>query len=141
MWDERAWPTDRHVRLAGTGTVAGGPARAILERYVERGARGFGELKPGVRPDDSRLETLYELCVEYELPILCHVDDKSMLDEVSLPRLEDVLASFSEVDFIVHAHGWWAHISADVEETDFGRSPSGEEWADIRYRNFAGIVS
>lgn len=99
---------------------------ALLERYVDRGARGFGELKAGVPIDDSRLETIYELCAEYDLPILFHTDEKAMMDEVGLPRLEAVLASFPEVDFIAHAHGWWSHIAADVSEADLGRYPEGE---------------
>jgi uncharacterized protein len=98
----------------------------LLERYVERGARGFGELKAGVAIDDPRAERIYELCAEYELPILFHTDEKAMLDDVGLPGLEDVVASFPEVDFLAHAHGWWAHVAADVEEADLGDYPDGE---------------
>lgn len=99
--------------------------RNLLEGYVDRGARGFGELKPGLAIDDPRLETIYDLCAEYDLPILCHLDDKAMLDEPGLPRFEDVVASYPSVDFIAHAHFWWAHISADVSAADRGRYPEG----------------
>ncbi|QFU81386.1 amidohydrolase family protein [Natronorubrum aibiense] len=102
-----------------------GAVTDLLERYVERGARGFGELKAGLAIDDARLETLYELCADHDLPILFHTDEKAMLDEVGLPRLEDVLASYPTVDFIAHAHAWWAHISADVSQADRGEYPSG----------------
>ena len=95
----------------------------LLERYVERGARGFGELKAGLPVDDARHERLYELCADHGLPVVLHLDDKTMLDAVGLPRFEDVLASFPDVDFVGHAHGWWAHISADVVESDLGRYP------------------
>lgn len=95
----------------------------LLERYVERGARGFGELKAGLPVDDARHERLYELCADHDLPVVLHFDDKAMLDAVGLPRFEDVLASFPDVDFVGHAHGWWAHISADVAEADLGRYP------------------
>ncbi|WP_394739474.1 amidohydrolase family protein [Natronococcus roseus] len=101
-------------------------AEELLERYVERGARGFGELKAGVPIDDARLERIYELCADYELPILFHTDEKALMDEVGLPGLEDVVASFPEVDFLAHAHGWWAHVAADVEEADLGEYPDGE---------------
>ncbi|WP_226480033.1 amidohydrolase family protein [Natrinema amylolyticum] len=99
--------------------------RELLEGYVERGARGFGELKPGLPIDDRRLETIYEYCAEYGLPILCHLDEKALLDDVGLPGFEDVLASYPGVDFIAHAHFWWAHISADVTAADRGRYPEG----------------
>ncbi|RQG96617.1 amidohydrolase family protein [Natrarchaeobius chitinivorans] len=101
------------------------PVENLIERYVERGARGFGELKAGLPIDDSRLETLYERCAEYDLPILFHTDEKAMMDEVGLPRLEDVLASYPSVDFLAHAHAWWAHISADVSWEDRGQYPDG----------------
>ncbi|WP_436344957.1 amidohydrolase family protein [Natronorubrum sp. FCH18a] len=102
-----------------------GAVTDLLERYVDRGARGFGELKAGLPIDDPRLETLYESCADHGLPILFHTDDKAMEDEVGLPRLEDVLASFPSVDFVAHAHAWWAHISADVRREDRGDYPAG----------------
>ena len=102
-----------------------GAVTDLLERYVDQGARGFGELKAGLPIDDSRLETLYELCADHGLPILFHTDEKAMMDEVGLPRLEEILASYPAVDFIAHAHAWWAHISADVSWDDRGEYPSG----------------
>lgn len=95
-----------------------------IERNVEHGARGFGELKPGLRVDDPRLELVYELCAEYDLPILFHADDKAMLDEVGFPRLEQIFASYPDVDFVGHAMGWWAHISADVTAADLSGYPT-----------------
>ncbi|WP_345782022.1 hypothetical protein [Natronococcus sp. A-GB1] len=65
----------------------------VLEGYLERGARGFGELKVGMAIDDE--------------------------------RLEGVLASYPEVDFVAHAHGWWPHMAADVESGDLGGLPEG----------------
>jgi len=100
-------------------------ARDLLEHYISRGARGFGELKVEMDVDDGRLEALYELCADYELPIIFHTDQHSMTDEVGLPGLEGVLASYPDVDFVAHAHGWWAHIDADVEPVDLGRIPEG----------------
>ncbi|AFZ73366.1 amidohydrolase family protein [Natronobacterium gregoryi] len=102
-----------------------GAVTALLEAHVDRGARGFGELKAGLPIDDERLETIYELCADYGLPILFHTDEKAMMDEVGLPRLEDVVASYPTVDLLAHAHAWWAHISADVDADDRGAYPSG----------------
>ena len=100
-----------------------GAVTELLERYVDRGARGFGELKAGLPVDDERHERLYELAAAHGLPVLLHLDDKAMLDAVGLPRFESVLASFPDVDFVAHAHGWWAHVSADVTESDLGEYP------------------
>ncbi len=101
-------------------------ATELLERYIERGARGFGELKVEMDIDDDRLEPLYERCGDYGLPIIFHTDQHTMTDDVGLPRLEDVLASYPDVDFVAHAHGWWAHIDGDVEPADLGDIPEGE---------------
>ncbi|WP_408957781.1 amidohydrolase family protein [Natrinema sp. 74] len=111
---------DPRTLVYGTATVD-----SLLEGYVERGARGFGELKPGLPIDDRRLRTVYDLCAEYELPILCHIDDKAMLDAPGLPAFEDVLASYPEVDFVAHAHFWWAHVSGTVTAADRRRYPDG----------------
>ncbi|OIB56808.1 amidohydrolase [Natrialba sp. SSL1] len=100
-------------------------ADELLERYIDRGARGFGELKVGMDIDDERLGTLYERCADHDLPILFHTDRQSLTDEVGLPRLESVLASYPEVDFVAHANGWWSHMAADVEPGDLGRIPEG----------------
>lgn len=89
--------------------------RDRFDRYVDRGARGYGELKVGLPVDDERMQTIYEICGDYDLPILFHLDQKSMIDEVGLPGLEEMVDTFPEVDFIGHAQGWWAHIDPAVE--------------------------
>lgn len=94
-----------------------------VAEYVERGARGFGELKAGLPIDHERMRFLYELCDEHDLPVLFHMDRQRGTDEVGLPNYERVLREFPDVDFISHAPGWWAHVSADVEA--MGGYPDG----------------
>lgn len=96
-----------------------------LERYVADGARGFGELKPGLAVDDPKLRAIYELCAEYELPVLFHADDKAMLDDPAFSRFEAIVASYPDVDFLGHGQGWWARISGDVDDDDLGGYPEG----------------
>jgi predicted TIM-barrel fold metal-dependent hydrolase len=67
------------------------------------------------------MQLIYELCDEFDLPMLFHLDDMSMLDEVGLPGLERMLESYPAADFIMHSHGWWSHISADVAADDLAR--------------------
>lgn len=112
---------DPRTLVYGTDTV-----KKVLERYVDRGARGFGELKAGVPIDDSRLETVFELCAASDLPVLLHTDEKALMDKVGLPGLEDVLASFPGVDFLAHGTGWWSHIAADVGADDLSSYPEGK---------------
>lgn len=98
------WGRDRYV--------------TVLERYIDRGARGFGELKCDLPIDHERMQLLYELCADHDLPIVMHIDDFHCKDEVGLPATEEMIDTYSDVDFIMHAPGWWTHISADAEATD-----------------------
>lgn len=98
------WGRDRYV--------------TVLERYIERGARGFGELKCDLPIDHERMQLLYELCEEHDLPIVMHIDDFHCTDEVGLPGVEAMVDTYSGVDFVMHAPGWWTHISADADATD-----------------------
>lgn len=117
---------DPRINTMGRDTEA--VFRRRIEEFLDRGARGFGEIKAGVPIDHPRLQLIYELCGEYDLPMLLHTDNQCLWDEVGLPGLERMLAAYPETDFIVHSHGWWSHISGDVEEADLDRfsNPPGE---------------
>ena len=101
--------------------------RYRIEEFVDRGARGFGEIKCGVPIDHPRLQLVYQLCGERGLPMLLHTDNQCLWDEVGLPGLERMLQTYPDANFIVHSHGWWSHISADVERSDLDRfcNPDG----------------
>lgn len=98
----------------------------VIRQYIEEGARGFGEVKCEVPIDDERMQLLYEICGDHDLPMLFHTDDQSMMDEVGLPNLERMLQEFPDTNFIMHSHGWWSHISADVEKEDLARGANPE---------------
>lgn len=93
----------------GRGTIA-----SLVDEYVDRGAMGVGELKVGLPVDHERMQLVYELCAERGLPLLMHISEKHAIDEPGLPGLERMLETYPDLDLIMHAHGWWAHISADV---------------------------
>ena len=95
----------------------------ILSRYVEAGAKGFGEHKTGVPIDDPLNMKLYAACAELKLPVLFHMDNGRNMDRPGLPGLAKVLAAFPTVNFLGHAFGWWASISGGLVQDDLGRSP------------------
>ncbi len=95
----------------------------ILKRYQEAGCRGLGEHKTGLAFDTPQQMFLYEACDTVGLPILFHLDDIRNPDTPGLPRLEKVLKAFPKLPLIGHAAGFWASISADATEYDFGRYP------------------
>jgi len=90
----------------------------MLKRYVDAGAIGCGEHKCMVPVDDPLHMKLYEACVEVKLPILFHLDNKSMMDKPGLPGLDKVLTTFPELVMIGHAKGWWASISGNLTQAD-----------------------
>jgi predicted TIM-barrel fold metal-dependent hydrolase len=99
----------RAIHLAGVE-----PKQALLERYVEAGAKGFGEHKPGVRIDHPGNVELFQACAELGLPMLLHLDRLRNIDEPGLPGLAKVLEAVPTGTFIAHAQGWWASISGVV---------------------------
>jgi predicted TIM-barrel fold metal-dependent hydrolase len=86
----------------------------VLRRYVDAGARGFGEHKAGVAFDDPRSLEIYAACETLKLPVLFHLDAICNTDEPGLPGLDKVLGTFPQLTMIGHAHGFWASISGDV---------------------------
>ena len=95
----------------------------MLKRYVEAGAKGFGEHKPGVGFDDPRNMAIYAACAELKLPLLFHIDNQRNLDKPGLPGLAKALAEHSACNFIGHGPGWWASISGDATQADIGGYP------------------
>src|SRR5262245_23357616 len=99
---------------------------AMLKRWADLGARGFGEHKPGVKIDDPRNMALYAACGELKLPVLFHLDEQRNMDEPGLPGLEKALKEHPQTVFIGHGPGWWASISGDVKQADLAGYPKGE---------------
>jgi uncharacterized protein len=109
-----------------TSFTGGQPALvAMLKRWVDLGAQGFGEHKPGVKIDDPRNMALYAACGELKLPVLFHLDAQRNMDAPGLPGLELALKEHPETVFIGHGPGWWASISGDVQPADLGGYPTG----------------
>jgi predicted TIM-barrel fold metal-dependent hydrolase len=98
----------------------------MLRRYVDAGAKGFGEHKPGVRIDSPQNLALFAACDEMQFPVLFHLDNERNMDAPGLPGLARVLEAFPSVNFMAHGPGWWASISATATQTDLGGYPRGD---------------
>lgn len=98
---------------------------AMLADYAERGAKGFGEHKPGIQVDDPRNMRVYAACGEVGLPILFHLDGQRNTDAPGLPGLEKALKEHPQTQFIGHGPGWWASISSRITQADLARYPDG----------------
>lgn len=95
----------------------------ILQRYVDAGARGFGEHKWGGPIDDPRNLDVFRACAKLKLPVLFHLDSKRNTDQPGLPGLEKVLQENPDGVFIGHAQGWWASISGDLKPGELSSYP------------------
>lgn len=99
--------------------------RDMLRRWIDDGAKGFGEHKTGVPIDDPRNMVLYEACGELRLPVLFHLDNIRNTDQPGLPGLARALAAHPECQFIAHGPGWWASIAGGLQAADLGGYPRG----------------
>jgi len=98
----------------------------MLARYVDAGAKGFGEHKPGVAIDSPLNLALFAACAAVKLPVLFHLDNQRNLDAPGLPGLAKILEAVPGANFIAHGPGWWASISGNVTQADLAGYPRGE---------------
>jgi predicted TIM-barrel fold metal-dependent hydrolase len=96
-----------------------------IKRYVDAGAKGFGEHKVGLPIADPLNLAVYEACQSVGIPILIHIDNVRNTDEPGLPGLRKVLSSFPKVNVVGHGPGTWASISGDAALADLGGYPKG----------------
>lgn len=97
-----------------------------IERYVDAGAKGFGEHKVGLPLADPKNLAVYEACQSVGIPILIHIDNERNTDTPGLPGLRTVLSMFPNVNVVGHGPGTWASISGDATQAQLGGYPKGE---------------
>jgi predicted TIM-barrel fold metal-dependent hydrolase len=120
---------DPRTSYSGIGPAAPAETRlhkglvAMLQKYIDAGAKGFGEHKAGVDFADPRNMALYAACAELKLPLLFHIDNQRNMDQPGLPGLAKALAEHPGCTFIGHGPGWWASISGDVTPAGLGGYP------------------
>ena len=98
----------------------------VIKEYVDRGCRGFGEALSGLWIDDPRLQEIYSACSNLKIPILIHLDNLRNLDELGMPRFEEMIKKFLQLTFIGHGPHFWAEISSRVTKDEIGAYPKGE---------------
>jgi len=90
----------------------------MLKRYVDAGAKGFGEHKCAGPIDSPGNLDVFRAAGELGLPVLFHMDTIRNTDQPGLPGLERVLREVPGSNFIGHAPGFWASISGDVTKPE-----------------------
>lgn len=102
----------------------------VLERLVQAGCVGIGELTANLALDDPRVVNLLRQCGEWQLPVLLHCTGPGrgvygLYDEVGSPRLERLLRQAPRTTVIGHCPGFWAEISADISPANKFIYPTG----------------
>jgi predicted TIM-barrel fold metal-dependent hydrolase len=97
----------------------------VISRWVDAGAKGFGEHKAGLPIDHPLNMAVYAACAELKLPVLFHLDNERNMDTPGLSGLENVLRQHPDCTFIGHGQGWWASISGDVTQAAMDGYPTG----------------
>jgi predicted TIM-barrel fold metal-dependent hydrolase len=104
----------------------------LIEEYVKKGAKGFGEILANLKFNDKRMKNIYRACGELKISIVFHLggvpgrSNIGLTDEIGLPYIEEVLNEFPDTIFVAHGPGWWAEISGDVKPEDRDRYPKGK---------------
>ena len=91
----------------------------VLERLVELGCVGIGEITANIALDDPRVVNLFRQCGQWQMPVLFHCTGPGrgvygLYDEVGAPRLERLLQLAPDTTIVGHSPGFWTEISADI---------------------------
>lgn len=104
--------------------------RWLLERFIEMGCRGIGELGGNLWFDDPRVVNVVRQCGERGLPVLFESSGPGpgrygLIDTVGSPRLERLLVRAPDTILIGHGPGFWAEIGQDLLIEEKSGYPSG----------------
>lgn len=91
----------------------------ILQRFVDLGCAGIGEVTANIPFDDPRVINMVRQCGEWKLPVLFHGTGPGpgfygLADEVGSPHLERLLAQAPGAILVGHGPGFWSEITADL---------------------------
>jgi len=107
---------DRFVRFANFD-VREPAAEKLFRASVQSGAIGFGELKYPVACDGPEMLRVYALAAELGVPVLLHFQENQGHWNNGIARLPALVKSNPKTTFVAHANSWWAHTSAEVDDS------------------------
>jgi len=88
-------------------------ARAVLQKYLNMGAKGIGEQKFPVEADSAPIDLVAEIAHYYDVPVLLHFEFGTY--NLGFERFHKVLERFPQVNFIGHAQTWWGNIDRSLD--------------------------
>jgi len=102
----------------------------LLQRFVDMGCVGMGEVSANIYFDDPRVVNLFRQCGEWNLPITIETTgigegQYGFIDEAGSPRLEKLLRLLPKTIIIGHGPGFWADIGAGITNEEKCGYPKG----------------
>lgn len=102
----------------------------LLDRFMEMGCVGIGEVTPNVQADDVRVINMFRQCGARKLPLLIHVNAigagaYGLTDVPGSPHLARLLAAAPEAIVIGHGPGFWAEIAGGLTLEQKALYPQG----------------
>ncbi len=102
----------------------------LLDRFVDMGCVGMGEVSANIPFDDPRTVNLFRQCGRWNLPVTIESAGPGeghygFVDEVGAPYLERLLQLAPDTIVIGHGPGFWADISSDLKLEDKSWYPKG----------------
>ncbi|MBT3378360.1 MAG: amidohydrolase family protein [Lentisphaerae bacterium] len=102
----------------------------VINHYKEKGCKGIGEITANLSFDDPRVTNLFDHAEACGMPVTFHVAIRDrniygLIDDLGLPRLEKQLAAHPGLVFFGHSQSFWANMSADITEEEWGGYPKG----------------
>lgn len=89
-------------------------AKAVLEKYLKRGACGIGEQKFPVDCDSPAIHKVAEIAGHFRVPVLLHFQHNKY--NTNYLRFHTVLEKYPKVNFIGHAQTFWGNIDANHKQ-------------------------
>jgi predicted TIM-barrel fold metal-dependent hydrolase len=102
---------------------------AALEKALDGGARGVGEMKSHTEADAKDMRRVYDMCAERKVPVLIHFQETSKFTgeegwNTGYARFDKVLKAHKKTTFIGHANFFWAAISTELaRESEYPAGP------------------
>ncbi|HEU0122455.1 MAG TPA: amidohydrolase family protein [Bryobacteraceae bacterium] len=102
---------------------------AGLQRALDGGARGIGEMKSHTAADAKDMRRVYDMCAERKVPVLIHFQETSKFTgeegwNTGFSHFDAILKAHEKTTFIGHANFFWASISTDLaRESEYPAGP------------------
>ncbi|PKO21337.1 MAG: hypothetical protein CVU38_15290 [Chloroflexi bacterium HGW-Chloroflexi-1] len=102
----------------------------LLERFVEMGCVGMGEVSANIYFDDPRTINLFRQCGKWKLPVTIESTGPGsggygFIDDVGSPRFERLLRAAPDTIIIGHGPGFWAEIAGGLTPEAKSGYPAG----------------